>query len=135
MRKDKFNKFSVSLGLFDYINPVFYSVTIITIVKNISFELGNPYNLFLIMGAILSILFGFVIPTGKVIVGLSIIKFKMPVSLVFCVNAGILLSGLMILKYVMNLKLVLLLIISLIILKNVRLDITIKKTLTIKLVF
>ena len=53
--------------------------------------------------------------TGKVIVGLEIIKFKMPISLVFLVNTGILLSGLIILKYVMKLKLLLLLIISLII--------------------
>jgi len=116
MEKDKFNKFSVSLGLLDYINPIFYSITIITIIKSISSELVNPYNLFLIIGAVLSILFGFIIPTGKVIVGLGIIKFKMPVSLVFCVNTGILLSGLMILKYVMNLNLILLLIISLLIL-------------------
>ena len=115
MVKKKFNKFSVPLGLLDYINPIFYSITIITIIKNISASLGNPYSLFLIIGAIISILFGFIIPTGKVIVGLGIIKFKMPVSLVFCVNTGILLSGLMILKYIMNLKLVLLLIISLII--------------------
>lgn len=116
MEKDKFNKFTVTLGLLDYINPIFYSVTIIAIIKSISSELSNPYNLILIIGAIISILFGFIIPTGKVIVGLGIIKFKMPVSLVFCVNTGILLSGLMILKYVMNLNLVLLLIISLIIL-------------------
>lgn len=116
MEKEKFNKFSVSLGLLDYINPIFYSITIITIIKSISSELGNSYNSFLIIGAVLSILFGFIIPTGKVIVGLGIIQFKMPVSLVFCVNTGILLSGLMILKYVMNLKLVLLLIISLVIL-------------------
>ena len=39
----------------------------------------------------------------------------MPVSLVFCVNSGILISGLMLLKYTFNIRLVLLLIISLII--------------------
>ena len=116
MEKKKFNKFSVSLGLLDYINPIFYSVTIITIIKCIFSELSNPYNSFLIIGAVLSILFGFIIPTGKVMVGLGMIKFKMPVSLVFCVNIGILLSGLMILKYVMNLNFILLLIISLAIL-------------------
>jgi hypothetical protein len=64
----------------------------------------------MVIGAIISILFGFVIPTGKVIVGLNIIKFKMPVSLVFFVNSGILISGLMLLKYVMNIKLLTLLI-------------------------
>ena len=102
------------MGLLDYINPIFYSITIITIIKNI--KLVNPYNTIMIIGAILSILFGFIIPTGKVIVGLGIIKFKMPVSLVFCVNTGILISGVMLLKYVMNMRLVLLLTISIIIL-------------------
>ena len=114
MKTDKFNKFSVPLGLLDYINPIFYSITIITIIKSINLE--SPFNIIMIIGAVLSILFGFVIPTGKVIVGLGIINFKMPVSLVFLVNFGILLSGLMIFKFVMNLELVLLLIISLIIL-------------------
>ena len=107
--KDKLNKFSVPLGLLDYINPIFYSITIITIIKNTN--LNSPYNTILLIGAILSIFFGFIIPTGKVIVGLGLIKFKMPVSLVFCVNSGILMSGLMLLKYVLSLKLSLLLLI------------------------
>jgi hypothetical protein len=111
-KKDKFNKFSVPLGLLDYVNPIFYTITIVTIINNIS--LDSPYNLILLIGGIISIIFGFVIPTGKVIVGLGIIKFRMPVSLVFCVNSGIFLSGLMLLKYVFNISLVILLIISLI---------------------
>ena len=114
MTKEKFNKFSVPLGLLDYINPIFYSITIITIIKNIT--LDNPYKTIMLIGAILSIVFGFIIPTGKVIVGLGLIKFKMPVSLVFCVNTGILLSGLMLLKYAMNLTLIPLIIICAIIL-------------------
>ena len=114
MKTDKFNKFSVPLGLLDYINPIFYTITIMTIIKSIHLE--SPFKIIMIIGAVLSIVFGFVIPTGKVIVGLGIIKFKMPVSLVFLVNVGILLSGLMLFKFVMNLELVLLIIISLIIL-------------------
>ena len=126
MKKDKFNKFSVPLGLLDYINPSLYSITIITIIKN------TPYNLILLIGAIISIFFGFIIPTGKVIVGLGIIKFRMPVSLVFCVNTGILLSGLMILRYVMNLELIpLLIIISIILILLVMLYIKSKKINTI----
>ena len=99
---DKLNKFSVSLGLLDYINPILYTITIITIINNIS--LNSPYKTFLLIGGIISIIFGFIIPTGKVIVGLGIIKFRMPVSLVFCVNSGIFLSGLMLLKYVFNIN-------------------------------
>ena len=52
-----------------------------------------------------SILFGMIIPTGKVLVGLGVIRFRMPVALVFCVNTGILISGLMLLKHVMSLSL------------------------------
>ena len=114
MKKEKFNSSSVPLGLLDYINPIFYMITLITIINHIILE--NPYNVIMIIGAILSIVFGFIIPTGKVIVGLGIIKFKMPVSLVFLVNFGILLSGLMLLKYVMNLNLLLIIILFSIIL-------------------
>ena len=108
MKKEKFNKFSVPLGLLDYVNPIFYSITIITIIKNTFSTMEIPFNIILLIGAILSILGGFTIPTGKVLVGLGKIKFKMPVSLVFTVNTGILLSGLMLLKYVLKLKWILL---------------------------
>ena len=111
--KDKLNKFSVPLGLLDYVNPIFYSITIITIIRNINMD--NPYNIILVIGAIISIIFGFIIPTGKVIVGLGLIKFRMPVSLVFCVNTGILLSGLMVLMYIFNIPLYLLILLLLII--------------------
>ncbi|MEE3343692.1 MAG: hypothetical protein VZS44_06360 [Bacilli bacterium] len=115
MKRDRLNKFSVLLGLLDYINPIFYSITIITIINNTYSGMGNPYKYILLMGAIISIIFGFIIPTGKVIVGLGLIKFRMPVSLVFCVNAGIFLLGLMLFRYVMNIKLIMLIIISLVI--------------------
>lgn len=114
-KEDKLNKFSVSLGLLDYINPILYTITITTIIKNVSPHMISPYNTILLIGAIISICFGFVIPTGKVIVGLGIIEFRMPVSLVFCVNTGIILSGLMLLKHIMNMNLILLLIIFLMI--------------------
>ena len=103
-KKEKFSSFSVPLGLLDYVNPVFYSITIITVIRNTYSSMGSPFNVLLLIGAIISVFFGFIIPTGKVIVGLGIIKFRMPVSLVFCVNAGILISGLMLLKYVMDMS-------------------------------
>ncbi len=102
MSKERFNRFSVPLGLFDYVNPILYSITIITIIKNIYYLMDFPYQIILLVGAIFSIIVGFIIPTGKVIVGLGLIKFRMPIALVFSVNFGILLSGLMLLKYVMN---------------------------------
>ena len=91
------------LGLLDYVNPIMYSVTIITVLINTFSPMGVPYNIIMLIGAVISILFGFAIPTGKVLVGLGKIKFVMPVSLVFCVNTGILLSGLMLFRYVMAL--------------------------------
>ncbi|MCR5383785.1 MAG: hypothetical protein K6E72_03975 [Saccharofermentans sp.] len=107
----RFTKFSVPLGLLDYVNPILYTVTIVTIIRNTFDVMGAPYNYILLIGAVISFLFGFVIPTGKVIVGLGIIEFRMPVSLVFAVNSGILLSGLMLFRYVMNLSLVVFLVI------------------------
>ena len=100
----KFTTFSVPLGLLDYVNPILYTVTMVTIIRNLYSEMESPFNTILLTGAVISIFFGLIIPTGKVIVGLGIIKFRMPVSLVFCVNTGILISGLMLLKYVMELN-------------------------------
>ena len=99
----KFSTFSAPLGLLDYVNPILYTVTKTTVIRNLYSQMGSPYNYLLLIGAIISIFFGFIIPTGKVIVGLGIIDFVMPVSLVFCVNSGILLSGLVLFKHVMNL--------------------------------
>jgi len=101
---NRFSSFSVPLGLLDYVNPIFYSITIITVIRNTYSSMDMPFNVMLLIGAIISVFFGFVIPTGKVIVGFGLIDFRMPVSLVFCVNTGILISGLMLLKYVMDMS-------------------------------
>ena len=106
MKEKRFNKFSVPLGLLDYINPIFYTVTMVTVLNNLFDVMNRPYNTLLKTGAIISIFFGFIIPTGKVIVGLGLIEFVMPVSLVFCVNAGILLSGLMLIQFVLDIDLI-----------------------------
>ena len=92
-KKEKMNSFSVALGLFDYINPIFYTVTSFTVLKNMNGLMGRPLFVLYTVGAILSLIFGFTIPTVKLIVGLGIMEFKMPVNLVFYVNSGILLSG------------------------------------------
>ena len=100
----KFSQFSVPLGLLDYVNPILYSITMVTIIRNLYSLMEQQYNAIFLIGAVISISFGLIIPTGKVLVGLGVIKFKMPVSLVFCVNTGILISGLMLFRYVMNLN-------------------------------
>lgn len=100
----RFSRFSVPLGLLDYINPILYSITMITITRKLFSVMGRPINVIFLIGAIISIFWGLIIPTGKVLVGLGVIKFRMPVSLVFSVNTGILISGLMLCKFVMDLQ-------------------------------
>ena len=111
MAKDKMNSFSISLGLFDYINPLFYSVTTLTIIRKLGPLMARPIRIVFVVGAILSLIFGFTIPTVKLLVGLGKMSFKMPVNLVFYVNSGILLSGLSLLKYAFDLKLIYLIVI------------------------
>ena len=102
--KEKFNKFSVPLGLLDFGNPVFYTITMATIIKSMCSVMDRPFNVIFLIGAVISIVFGLIIPTGKVLVGLGLIEFRMPVSLVACVNTGILISGLMLLRHVLDLS-------------------------------
>lgn len=104
----RFSRFSVPLGLLDYINPILYSITMVTITRKLFSVMGHPGNIIFLIGAIISVFFGLIIPTGKVLVGLGVITFRMPVSLVFSVNTGILISGLMLLNFVMDLQPVLL---------------------------
>ena len=95
--QEKKDNFSVALGLFDYINPIFYTVTSVMLALHLFSEMGLPVHCIFAIGAVLSLIFGFTIPTVKFIVGLGIMKFKMPVNLVFYVNSGIFISGLMLL--------------------------------------
>ena len=85
--------FSVALGLFDYINPIFYGVTVITIMIHMFGTMSTPTYIVFALGAVVSLVFGLSIPTVKLIVGLGKMQFKMPVNLVSFVNTGILLSG------------------------------------------
>ncbi|MCR4882244.1 MAG: hypothetical protein K6A68_01665 [Clostridiales bacterium] len=101
----KFNRFSVPLGLLDYVNPILYSITMVILIRNLYTVMEHPFQIVFLIGTVLSIVFGLIIPTGKVLVGLGVIRFRMPVALVFCVNTGILISGLMLLKHVMSLSL------------------------------
>ena len=100
--REKSDNFSVALGLFDYINPIFYTITSLTIMRNMKGVMSPlDYRLY-VTGAIISLIGGYIIPTGKFIVGLGIMKFVMPVPLVFFVNSGILLSGLVLMKTVLS---------------------------------
>ena len=98
----KLNSFSVPLGLLDYINPIFYAITTFTIMHFMQGRMDPTIFMLFKIGAILSLVVGMIIPTGKLIVGLGIIEFVMPVILVYLVNTGILLSGLMLFKTVID---------------------------------
>ena len=111
----KFETFSVPLGLLDYVNPILYTVTMVTLLLNEYPVMSAPYNVLFVVGAIISILFGLVIPTGKVLVGLGVIEFVMPVPLVFAVNFGILISGLVLFRHIMDLNAIVLVILVLLI--------------------
>lgn len=102
--KNKKDNFSVSLGLTDYINPIMYLITSITLIMNINKIMIMPYSVFYIIGVIISLIFGFTIPTLKLLIGLGKMKFKLPVNLVFFVNSGIFISGLMLLKSIFNIN-------------------------------
>lgn len=113
------NNFSVALGLTDYINPIMYLITSITLIINLNKIMILPYNIFYIIGVIISLVFGFTIPTIKLLVGLGKIKFSLPVNLVFYVNSGIFLSGLMLIKNIINMNIftfIILILLSIIIL-------------------
>ena len=102
--KGKQDNFSVALGLFDYINPIFYSITMITLIRHLRGVMDRGTFILFVAGAVVSLVFGLTIPTVKLIVGLGYMQFKMPVNLVFYVNSGILLTGIALLSEVMELK-------------------------------
>lgn len=98
-------RFSVGLGLFDYINPILYGVTSITVITHLRGVMSTPLFWMYTVGAVLSLVFGFAIPTVKLIVGLGKMQFKMPVDLVSYVNTGILLSGIALASHVVRIEL------------------------------
>lgn len=103
-KKKASDNFSVALGLTDYVNPIMYLITSLTIFLNINKVMTSPYSIIYTIGACLSLIFGFTIPTLKLLVGLGKMKFKLPVNLVFYVNSGIFISGLMLIKSILDIN-------------------------------
>src|SRR5574344_1179239 len=85
--------FSVLLGLVDFINPILYTCFFVCMIRNLKGKSKPRYFRLFLVGAIITITGGFIIPTGKVIVGLGVIPFTMPVSIVCIVNIGLFISG------------------------------------------
>lgn len=112
MKKEKMNSFSVALGLFDYINPIFYAITSITLISNLYQVMDKSLFVIMLIGCIISMIFGLSIPTLKFIVGLGKVKFKMPVNLVFYVNCGLFITGLALLKHALSVNTMIMIIIA-----------------------
>lgn len=108
----KMNEFSVALGLLDYVNPIFYTITALTLIRNMKGMMSSALFTVFVIGAVISLIGGFVIPTGKVLVGMKVIRFRMPVSIVFFVNSGIFLSGLALAAYVLKLPWIVLILLA-----------------------
>lgn len=99
---DPKGNFSIGLGLLDYINPIFYTVTSITLLVSLLGEMSTPMYIVYALGVLVSLVFGFTIPTVKVLVGMGRMKFSLPINIVSYVNTGIFVSGLMLLGYTLK---------------------------------
>ena len=85
--------FNVALGLVDYVNPLTYSINTFLIFAGVK-HLMNPLQFWgYLIGIIISLIIGIVIPTGKLLVGLGKIEFRLPYALFFIVNFGIMITG------------------------------------------
>ncbi|MCR4618396.1 MAG: hypothetical protein K5669_09480 [Lachnospiraceae bacterium] len=82
-----------ALGLLDYVNPICYAT--FTIIGFFYFrKMMKPafYYIYFI-GAIISLIGGFFIPTIKTLIGLGVMEWNLPVSKVIIANTGFLISG------------------------------------------
>ncbi len=82
-----------ALGLLDYINPICY--TTFTIIGFFYFrKIMKPVFFYIyFVGAIISLIGGFFIPTIKTLIGLGVLEWGLPVSKVIIANTGFLISG------------------------------------------
>ncbi|MCR5154794.1 MAG: hypothetical protein K6B75_08120 [Lachnospiraceae bacterium] len=82
-----------ALGLLDYLNPICY--TIFTIIGFRYFRKMMKPGFFYVyfVGAIISLIGGFFIPTIKTLIGLGVMEWGLPVSKVIIANTGFLISG------------------------------------------
>ncbi len=82
-----------ALGLLDYINPICY--TAFTVIGFFYFrKMMKPgfYYVYFV-GAVISLIGGFFIPTIKTLIGLGVLEWDLPVSKVIIANTGFLISG------------------------------------------
>jgi len=87
--------FSIWLGLTDYFNPIFQTLTMICLILFLRGVISKPRYILVIIGELMAILSGFVIPTVKTIVGVKGIDLPMNflVYFVLATDIGLFISG------------------------------------------
>ncbi len=87
------NEFSVLLGIVDYFNPLIYFSFLICVVRHIKGKIKKSHYIVFLIGAVMTICAGVIIPTLKIVVGLGKAEFSLPVGIVAIANIGIFLTG------------------------------------------
>lgn len=96
--------FNVALGLIDFLNPVCYSINTFLIFAGVKAIMKPVQFWAYLVGIVISLVLGLIIPTGKLLVGLGKIEFKLPYFMFFVVNFGIMLTGVALFSVVASAK-------------------------------
>lgn len=106
--------FSIALGLVDYINPLTFSINTFLIWNGLHAAMSMPQRVVYLIGLILALVIGIVIPTGKLLVGMGKMEFRLPFILFFLVNAGIMAIGATLLSMVASTKVLIIVLVAII---------------------
>ena len=87
------NDFSVALGLVDYFNVLFTGLFYYVLLKNIKLDIDKFLYYIILIGAMMSVLFSFCIPTYKVILGMEHGEYTTPYFILFMTYLGFLIFG------------------------------------------
>lgn len=83
------------LGIMDFLNPIVYTLFFVELMKGLK-EKNTDEGLMKVLrvGAIISLASGYIIATGKTLVGFGLFDFELPVPLFWATGVGFVLSGL-----------------------------------------
>ena len=87
------NGFSLALGVVDFFNPILMMAFFLLTVKRVKNEMPKSYWIAYIIGYISVLIAGFMIPAYKCYIGLTGLKFELPVRLVTIINIGFMIAG------------------------------------------
>lgn len=91
----QFNLAFLPLGIMDFLNPIVYTLFFVQLMKGLK-EKNTDEGLMKVLkvGAIISLASGYIIATGKTLVGFGLFDFELPVPLFWATGVGFVLSGL-----------------------------------------